>query len=71
MCLAVQPSWRTHSIITRVGPGGEHSFPEKRIVRSSQPVPSATSREGPRHVKGGFSLGLSTTLWGPPSRTTL
>ena len=41
------PSWRTHSITMRVGPGGEHTY-SIRIVRSGRPVPSGRipAREG-------------------------
>ena len=49
------PSWRTHSIMMRVGPGGEHTY-SSWIVRSGRPVPSGRTR----HVKGSSALDLRT-----------
>ena len=59
------PSWRTHSITTRVGPGGNTPTP---VGSCDQAGPSP--RVGPWHVKGSFALGLRATLCQPPGLNT-
>ena len=55
------PSWRTHSITMRVGPGGgAHVLHFDRA--NGRPVPSGRNR----HVKGSLALGLSASLCRPP-----
>ena len=51
------PSWRTHSITMRVGPGGEHTY-SIRIVRPGRPVPSGRipAREGVVRLGDPFHL---------------
>ena len=53
--LSAPPSWRTHSITTKVRPVGSTPFP----IGISCTQASPSSRGGPRHVKGPFALGLS------------